>query len=623
MDRRLSRANWSTKNKKQAFKPTPLTAVIPEDAPSASGSLPPAKQPPKLKRPHKIDNSGVNRRFSVKLNPQEAITTQRTITTQFPPLPESATVKISEARQPTKVDSGTLLSDLSAESYDAVPYVKGYLKDANATKIDQFARDLGDLSSSNDGDVKHTITQSFNQVLTVSRTVTETEEVLKELKEPVLKLNEILTAQAEEAQEKLENNGKANNRRSVLLLEKKWASNLNTLFKEVEGAQKYVSAIPGRHVVAESKRWGELNAITCKPIRPAHLIVLNDHLLVATRRRSGERKKTVATQCWPLRDLVFGKAPNAGEHTLSIKVNSMVFLFQTDSVSEYNKIVLHLREAKDDLASTLELERAKQKDLTDSVSRLSVSSDRLSKNSDYLHDLTTKLSHRRSRSLDISDKTSTQNLDTVDEGLMSIELYIGHHKYTEAVGILNRVSDQIERLQNQSPDDQLVLILKLKKLKWENLQEKLINLLSWEISNPLNSSRDIQESVELFQLLQMEEKARDLVLESKSKQLDKLVSQLKFEGDLKKYILQMSLIYFTFIKNTYLLYEQCFRETGQKIIFVGWINEKIASYNKLFKRQLMDYSEKSELYRKCVKISHTQSLNLRKIGINVDHILIN
>ncbi|KAG7855840.1 hypothetical protein KL939_004304 [Ogataea angusta] len=276
MDRRLSRANWSTKNAKKTFTPAQISAPIIEKA-SAAPSAPAQKQSPKLKRPHKIDNSGVNRRFSVKLNPQEAQAAQKFALSQFPLLPEGAEAAVSEARQQTAMDSSALLTDLSAESFDAVPYVQGYLKDANATKIDQFARDLSDLSSSNDGDVKHTITQSFNQVLAVSRTMIEAEGVLEELKGPAMKLNEILSSQAEEAQEKMENGSNKDNRRSVLLLEKKWASNLNSLFKEVEGAQKFVSAVPGRHVVAESRRWGELNAITCKPIRPAHLIILNDH----------------------------------------------------------------------------------------------------------------------------------------------------------------------------------------------------------------------------------------------------------------------------------------------------------------------------------------------------------
>ncbi|KAG7821622.1 hypothetical protein KL928_000097 [Ogataea angusta] len=250
MDRRLSRANWSTKNAKKTFTPAQISAPIIEKA-SAAPSAPAQKQSPKLKRPHKIDNSGVNRRFSVKLNPQEAQAAQKFALSQFPLLPEGAEAAVSEARQQTAMDSSALLTDLSAESFDAVPYVQGYLKDANATKIDQFARDLSDLSSSNDGDVKHTITQSFNQVLTVSRTMIEAEGVLEELKGPAMKLNEILSLQAEEAQEKMENGSNKDNRRSVLLLEKKWASNLNSLFKEVEGAQKFVSAVPGRHVVAD------------------------------------------------------------------------------------------------------------------------------------------------------------------------------------------------------------------------------------------------------------------------------------------------------------------------------------------------------------------------------------
>ncbi|KAG7693645.1 hypothetical protein KL915_003935 [Ogataea haglerorum] len=239
MDRRLSRANWSTKNAKKTFTPAQVSAPIIEKAPAAPAA--PAQKPsPKQKRPHKIDNSGVNRRFSVKLNPQEAQSAQKAALAQFPPLPEGAEAAVSETRQQTAIDSSALLSDLSAESFDAVPYVQGYLKDATAAKIDQFARDLGDLASSNDSDVKRTITQSYNQVLAVSRTMVEAEGVLEGLKGPVMKLNEILSSQAEEAQEKMDNGSNRDNRRSVLLLEKKWASNLNSLFKETLGrAQRH------------------------------------------------------------------------------------------------------------------------------------------------------------------------------------------------------------------------------------------------------------------------------------------------------------------------------------------------------------------------------------------------
>src|SRR6202012_2433874 len=75
------------------------------------------------------------------------------------------------------------------------------------------------------------------------------------------------------------------NRSSVANLEALWNSHLQTLWKRVEGSQKYLPAIPGRHVLYESGRWVELNSATWKPRRKVHLILLNDHLLIAAEKK--------------------------------------------------------------------------------------------------------------------------------------------------------------------------------------------------------------------------------------------------------------------------------------------------------------------------------------------------
>lgn len=110
---------------------------------------------------------------------------------------------------------------------------------------------------------------------------------------------------------------KVSNRSSVANLEAMWTAQLQSLWKNVEGSQKFLPAIPGRHIVHELGNWLELDAATWKDRRPAHIFLLNDHLMVATRKRKridpnvtvngGAPQKAptkfIAERCWALQDI--------------------------------------------------------------------------------------------------------------------------------------------------------------------------------------------------------------------------------------------------------------------------------------------------------------------------------
>ena len=83
-------------------------------------------------------------------------------------------------------------------------------------------------------------------------------------------------------------------------------SHLQELWPFVEGSQKFLPAQPGRHVIRESLNWTELNAATWKPIKTVHLILLNDHLLVAVKKRKAsvlQPRHSVADRCCNLMDI--------------------------------------------------------------------------------------------------------------------------------------------------------------------------------------------------------------------------------------------------------------------------------------------------------------------------------
>lgn len=104
------------------------------------------------------------------------------------------------------------------------------------------------------------------------------------------------------------------NRSSVANLENMWNIQLQQMWKRVEKSQTYLPAIPGRHIVLEAAHWVELDSATWKPRRPVHIVLLNDHLLVASKKRKRidpnntnhtgpVPTKHVAEECWPLQDI--------------------------------------------------------------------------------------------------------------------------------------------------------------------------------------------------------------------------------------------------------------------------------------------------------------------------------
>lgn len=170
------------------------------------------------------------------------------------------------------------------------------------------------------------------------------------------------------------------NRSSIANLESMWNVQLQTLWKTVEGSQKFLPAVPGRHIVMETGSWVELDSATWRPRRPVHLVLLNDHLLVAAKKRkridpnnaSQQRgpvpTKLVAEECWQLQDIdMIDLGANLGSgqsrteaeergvtHAINIRYGSQSYTYRcdprmssakTELLSTFRKTVEDLRRA--------------------------------------------------------------------------------------------------------------------------------------------------------------------------------------------------------------------------------------------------------------------------------------
>jgi len=100
--------------------------------------------------------------------------------------------------------------------------------------------------------------------------------------------------------------GRRSHRNSIADLAMVYRNQLEALWENVEGSQNLLPPVPGRHLIAESAAFTELNSATYKPRGQVHLFLLNDSMMIATRRRRqmGSKVKLVADKCFTLNEIV-------------------------------------------------------------------------------------------------------------------------------------------------------------------------------------------------------------------------------------------------------------------------------------------------------------------------------
>ena len=193
--------------------------------------------------------------------------------------------------------------------------LEGVLVNASEQELVQYQQELRNMRNRTSTDWQRNVSQNRTQFIKISK---EAEKLKGEMQTLQGLMNDLSVTldQAAVASGTVREDGarKKANRSSVANLEAMWSTQLQSLWKLIEGSQKFVAAIPGRHVILEQPGWTELDAATWKPKRPAHLVLLNDSLLIALRKRKridpsvadkGQKAPTkiVAERCFALQDI--------------------------------------------------------------------------------------------------------------------------------------------------------------------------------------------------------------------------------------------------------------------------------------------------------------------------------
>ena len=316
-----------------------------------------------------------------------------------PPVPAIPTLPPqfaqSDSRPSTARQAQKLPLDIVALKDNNLPvekYASNLLSDASDQELRDYQANLHKLKNRASTELQQNVFQNRTQFIKIGKEAEKLKGEMRTLRglmsEVTTSLNQAaLNVGVPEPRAALDDGARTRarkqaNRSSVANLEAMWNTQLQALWKNVEGSQKFLPAIPGRHVVVEQSTWIELDAATWKPGRKAHLFLLNDHLMVAQRRKrridpntmvngdSAQKvsSRTVADKCWPLQDIdvidlasvgrSYGNTKEGMINAISVRCGSESFTYRSEKSSDTEKtdFLFAFRRASDELKRELRAE---------------------------------------------------------------------------------------------------------------------------------------------------------------------------------------------------------------------------------------------------------------------------
>lgn len=465
--------------------------------------------------------------------------------TNLPPVPQLYKTNTQSSDAVLAISRGQDEEEVNIEAK-----IFGELANGTATEIDDYYKVLVKQKALINRDMKSNINQNQKNILELTNDLKETQEELMQLRITTKELYEVLDEFKEAAHRRMEleheesepsrnslyaelQHKKRKDRSSVMVLGKMWVSELQSLCKHVDGASKYVQPLPGRHVLTESGRWYEVNVGTWKPTKPIHLFMLNDLVLIATKKNSmaqdSRDKKTARLQaihCWPLHDVKLSEVrmPSNSNKTdkdgnklyvINIKSKSLSYVYQTDRYDHFLKVTEAYNKGRNELLNKEKIVNSKSvgqnSDLleTDEEKRQLRESLRNSGISDGATDETTKRKsgsqrhsadillqdisarvHSRNRSHDFdhgpngtsrfnpSDKGLFFNdLKKIEDRLDEVDIEISRNKYTESVGLIRYIENKLSSIEQAISSNSANTVVSVDEIKL------LIDVIKLKINN--------------------------------------------------------------------------------------------------------------------------------------------
>lgn len=543
-------------------------------------------------------------------------------------------------------------ANLSAEKY-----VQSLLSDASESEIQSYQNDLLSLKAATDADLQHNVYQNRTQFIKISKEADKLKSEMRGLRTLMGELTSALGHATSAGGAGMVDGGsvlsladrKRANRSSVANLEAMWTTHLQTLWKRVEGSQKYLPALPGRHIILESQRWVELNAATWKPRRRVALVLLNDHLLIATEKKrpvdatptkspnrqsmyvptpekpsAATQTTLVADRCWPLsevsladistRQSVSSSKSSSLENAISVRAGNESFTYAISSASEKSSLLIAFRAAQESQRKLLAAEHARREKNFQEIAHLSGRDPRLLKRAAAVAAAEANANNvgglSRSASVLTDNEGRPQSIRWVESQIDTLDIDVALQHFDSAVERTESLRKMARGIRSNPAAQEIILA------KVNERAVKLAGIIGKEISLRSGAKEVVKERVSWLLRLGFESHAQTTFLNSRTEVLRLRQRSLGFVGGgVEGYIRALSFVTFESMLQTLRIFGTSFPSSAGSV-GVRWAKGRVDEFLGLVGRQLSVVQKGGEEWKRCVAIVEEQAGALSEVGVD-------
>ncbi|KAJ4421197.1 exocyst complex component exo84 [Neurospora sp. IMI 360204] len=648
------RSGGKRKNRPTISAPRQISAPIPQDNGMPQPPQPPPgatmADEPRTMRPRPPPPGGktsdlVKKRYSTRFghmptdfdpssNPMPALPDfEKYIQAQIGPPPSrggDAGGLGPAGREPPRVDIRTLRDP----NFAPEQYVAEVLGEATEDEIRDYEDALKQLKARAAADLQQNVYQNRTQFIKISKEAEKLKGEMRTLRNLMSELKTNTTALRASSNSADGSGGlgpefsmsKRDRRSSITDRTALWSAQMQTLYKTVEGSQKFLPNSQGRHVVQNAGPWVELDNATYKSRRSMQIFLLNDHLLIASRKKRkvdapgadarGPMTKLVADRCWHLLDVEVvdmagtGDSSN-GRNKLADAImvrgggQNESFIYRTEKPEDPEKttLMLNIRKTVEELRRNLQSERDATNKAKETINYFASRDPGLLQKTELLE----TLSDIKDMLIEVDGKQ--QNLRWVESQMDELDINIALQQIEPAVARIEMLKNLASGLKNNMIAQDFI------SFKVDERCARLATLVVRELMNSHNDQKKTKRNVTWLVRLGFEDRAREAYLEARSEVIQKRSRQCIFQGDLHLYIWEISFVYFTVIRNTVICFQSCFPPPMMSAC-VKWAKEEVDAFNVILARQLSSAEEGGEVWTECVNRAKEHASMLSDVGLD-------
>ncbi|KAJ5965192.1 uncharacterized protein N7479_005068, partial [Penicillium vulpinum] len=626
--RGLTLRSKSRRQRPQISAPKPISSPLPPNTRSPESG--PSAIPTRERAPQNDATSDlVKRRYSTRFNTAPEFDGDAppvpALPTQVPGGRGLAPAAIPRQPSPSDPNSPAPKVDLNALRDPGLPvdrYVANLLANASEEDIQKYQESLRKVKNRTSTDLQQNVYQNRTQFIKISKEAEKLKDEMRTLRTLMAELTTALgqtsVGNSPNPMSPMEDSfpKRNTNRSSVANLESMWSVQLQTLWKTVEGSQKWLPAAPGRHIVLETGNWVELDSATWKPRRPVHIVLLNDYLLVAAKKRKRVDQshpnhrgpvptRLVAEDCWLLNDIdMIDLGANLGtgqarEEALDRGIGRSI------SIRVGNFWQLSAKQSKICVEPCARRPKRpaspwKHMDIWPVGTFPTPKKPEAFDPSDTPRD-------KSDLRIDVDGKQ--QNLRWVEGQVDELDIDIALQRFEASVFSIERLRKLAKGLKGNTIAQDVI------NFKVDGRATRLAGILSRALVDKHSFPAATKTHVTWLTRLGFEDQARETYLKARSDVIGQRIRACIFEGDLPLYIFQISYVYFTLIKNTIGIYQQCFPSVMSSSC-IRWAKHHLDGFNALLSRQLSSVQRGTLVWQKCLDIVHDHVALLVEVGVD-------